>query len=109
VLRRARLLLCLLVASLFVTATVHAQEISLSSMIDCSGVVHSNGDADQSKGDADKAVPHHHGSCQGPSAFAPIITSGDLPIALAAPAAPEHATTAIHRWSTGPGLRPPIA
>jgi hypothetical protein len=109
VFRRARLLLCLLVASLFVTATVHAQEISLSSMIDCSGVVHSNGDADQSKGDADKAVPHHHGSCQGPSAFAPIITSGDLPIALAAPTAPEHVTTAIHRWSTGPGLRPPIA
>lgn len=106
--RQARLILCLLIASLFVTATVHAQEISLASTIDCSGAIHINGDSDQSKGDSDKAVPHHHGSHQSPSAFAPFITSGDLPIAMNAYAAPEHVTTAIHRWSTGPGLRPPI-
>lgn len=109
VIRRAYLLLTLLVASLCVTATVHAREIAGTSVIECTGVIHSDGDADQSQGDADKGIPHHHSSCQGASAFMPIGIGGDGPIRRAALVVPHRPTRAVPLWADDPGLRPPIA
>lgn len=65
------LLLIMIASSLVMTATVHAREIPGSVTIECSGTVHSDGDADQSQGDADKAMPHHHGTCHGQSLNVP--------------------------------------
>ncbi|HEV7435895.1 MAG TPA: hypothetical protein VGO22_13635 [Pseudorhizobium sp.] len=102
-------LLCLLSVSLLTTAMVHAQEIPSAPTIDCSGYVHTDGDADQTQGDADKAMPHHHGSCHGGTAFVPAAASDDLlgsarhaPVFVPAPAASK-------RWAIGPDLRPPIS
>lgn len=102
-------MLCLLVASLCVTVTVHAREIAGASIIECTGVIHSDGDADQSQGDADKGIPHHHSSCQGAPAFVPIGIGGVSPVRGAALVVPLRQTTALPLWADDPGLRPPIA
>lgn len=106
-LHRAILILCLLVASLITTATVHAREISGASLVECSGVIHSDGDGDQSSGDSDQAMPHHHGSCHG-SAFVPA--RGIEPATVFAALAPHNMSNSVPltRWTTGPDLRPPI-
>lgn len=96
-------------SSLLAAATVHAQERPYAPTIECSGVVHSEGDADQKQGDTDSAVPHHHGSCHGGAAFLPVIAHahGDfVPLGRLAFFFPSAALT---RWLTGPDLRPPIA
>ncbi|WP_255326156.1 hypothetical protein [Sphingobium sp. EM0848] len=102
-------LLCLLTASLLTTTVVHAREIPNGPTIECSGYVHTDSDSDQSQGDADKAMPHHHGSCHGSAAFVPMTASDALlpvPVDM-----PSRAPTAVvpKRWAIGPGLRPPIA
>lgn len=108
-LRRMTVILLALMLSLVTTATVHAQEFSGTSVLECTGFVHSKDDSDQSQGDADKAVPHHHTSCQNAHAFIPASA---LPALLLRPACmilPGDDAVLNHRWSSGPGLRPPIA
>jgi len=105
---RGFLLLCLIVGSLVATSVVHAREVPNLPTLACSGVVHTEGDADQSPGDADPGVPHHHG-CHASSVFLPgaanyvraFPPSAVRPLGMT-PAPPE-------RWSVGPDLRPPIA
>lgn len=105
----ALFLMCLMLSSLIVATTVHAQETPNMPTLDCSGVTHQDGDADQSSGDADRSLPHHHGGCHGASAFVPTasqnwlfdLESDRLGVIRSAPALP--------RWVTSPGLRPPIA
>jgi hypothetical protein len=107
--RYGYLLLYVLMVSLFVTATVHAQEFSVSPRLECSGVLHSEGDADQSQGDGDKAVPHHHSTCQ---ATPMVVSSSDSvarPYDRATRILPIYISAITHRWQAGPGLRPPIA
>ncbi|WP_375195313.1 hypothetical protein [Sphingobium sp.] len=108
-LRRGVLFLCLLMSSLVAAATVHAQERPNAPTIECSGVVHSEGDADQSTGDRDSLMPHHHGSCHGGSACLPVVADGSGPPDLLSDAAPFDAAPVLARWQTGPDLRPPIA
>ena len=71
------LLLCLIAASLVATTTTHAREWTGETTLECSGALHSEGDADQSQGDGDKAMPHHHGSCHGPAAAVPVTMALD--------------------------------
>jgi len=107
--RLLRLFLMLIASSLVMSATVHARELPGPVMIECSGTVHEDGDADQSQGDADKAIPHHHGTCHGQ---AMQIPGGDeLPASRAlaelrgiAPDDREMASNAVD-----PALRPPAA
>ncbi|MFD2428907.1 hypothetical protein ACFSUK_13605 [Sphingobium scionense] len=75
-----RFLLCLISLSMLTTTMVHAQEVpnAQAPTIECSGYVHSDGDADQTQGDADKGMPHHHGGCQGAPAFVPASASDDM-------------------------------
>lgn len=108
-LRRGIFLFWLLIASLVTTATVHARESLDAPALECSGVAHGDGDADQSPGDSDNALPHHHGGCHGFAACVQGDTDGpglaaasSLPNILADFPAPP-------RWSIGPHLRPPIA
>lgn len=103
------LLFVLLASSLVMTATVHARETSGRMTIDCSGGVHSDDDADQSQGDADKAMPHHHGTCHGQSLDIPANTA---PTSLARvgnlrPFPTSDSATASH--PVDPALRPPTA
>jgi len=102
------ILLWMIVASLTAASVVHANETAPSSIIECSGYVHSDGDADQSQGDADKAIPHHHGSCHGAASLLPRAI---VPILFDIKAAPKSAamSKALGRWTPGPDLRPPIA
>jgi hypothetical protein len=107
--RHGLLVLYMLIVSLTTAATLHASEFSGATSIDCSGYVHSEGDADQTQGDADKATPHHHSNCHGAPAF---ILARDGALTLRAPlASPSFnpTKTAPDRWSSGPDLRPPIA
>lgn len=109
--RLGRFLLCLLSLSMLTTTLVHAQEVpnARAPTIECTGYVHSEGDADQTQGDADKAIPHHHGGCQGAPAFVPFSASEDmLPLAVDAPVFIP-APIPSKRWAIGPDLRPPIA
>lgn len=107
--RILRLFLILIASSLVMTATIHAREIPGPATIECSGAVHSEGDADQSQGDADKAIPHHHGTCHGSSLDMPASgaltstthTDGLRPF----PAS----TTAFLSRPIDPALRPPAA
>ncbi|WCP14000.1 hypothetical protein sphantq_02441 [Sphingobium sp. AntQ-1] len=104
--RRTFLLLWTIVASLTAASMVHANETSSASAIECSGYVH--GDGDPSPGEADKAVPHHHGGCHSAASLLPRTTA---PIFFDTQAAPKTAAPcrAFGRWAPGPDLRPPIA
>ena len=104
------LLFVMIASSLVVTGTVHAQERPGAVAIECNGAVHSEGDADQSQGDSDKAVPHHHGTCHGPSLNLPaadddlaamVRVDGMRPFPGSGPAISSHVVD--------PGLRPPAA
>ena len=103
------LLLVMIASSLVVTGTVHAQERPGAITIECSGAVHSEGDADQSQGDSDKAVPHHHGTCHGPSLNLPA-TDELAAMARAGGMRPfADSDAAIASRLVDPGLRPPTA
>ncbi|VVS97485.1 conserved hypothetical protein [Sphingomonas aurantiaca] len=102
-------LLVMIASSLVMTATVHAREIPGPVTIECSGTVHSDGDADQSQGDADKAVPHHHATCHGQTLDVPA--SDTLPsIARVGGLRPfPTPASAIASHVVDPALRPPAA
>lgn len=105
--RQGLFLLCMLIASLTTASVTHAQEFTGNATIECSGYVHSAGDADQSDGDSDKATPHHHGACHGGGLFMPalgnalahqhVLSGGILP----------QAEDALIGTDVDPGLRPP--
>lgn len=103
------LFLWLLAASMLTTTAVHAQEFPTTAVVDCSGYVHSEGDSDESQGDADKGVPHHHASCHTSFAAVPQIAN-DL-LVLRPAKLPNRLLDApsVDRWAVGPNLRPPIA
>lgn len=103
------LLLWLLAASMLTTTAVHAQEFPTTALVDCSGFVHSEGDQDESQGDADKGVPHHHASCHSNFAAAPQTTSDLLVVRPAQLPTPLIDTSGAARRAVGPDLRPPIA
>lgn len=103
------LLLIIFASSLVVTATVHARELTGTVTIECSGTVHTEDDADQSQGDSDNAVPHHHGSCH--SSALNVPASDTL-----SPTAPHSDMRHLHGSDRAtpsrlvdPGLRPPAA
>lgn len=103
------LLLIMIASSLVVTATVHARELPGALTIECSGTVHSDGDADQSQGDSDKSVPHHHGSCHGPSLNVPA-TDGLSATARVSDMRPfPRSDIATASRLVDPALRPPAA
>ncbi|MCZ4341407.1 hypothetical protein O4H52_07330 [Sphingomonadaceae bacterium G21617-S1] len=95
--------------SLATTTTIHAREISATTTIECSGLVHYEGDADQSPPDSDKTVPHHHGGCHGQFVGLPATlplgakpVSADMPSIVAI-------VSALPSYRAGPPLRPPAA
>jgi hypothetical protein len=107
-LRWTYLLLVTVVASLVLAATTHAQEIAGLPDIECSGAVHSEGDADQSPGDENQGL-QHHGHCHMATAVMPCRAAAAdvLAARTSEPAGP--AATVLGRWIRGPSLRPPIA
>lgn len=107
-LRHGLLFLCLLVTSLVTATTIHAREWPGVSSIECSGTLHSDGDADQSPGDADQAAPHHHGSCHGAS-FVPARFVQPMDLLATGNGHGPASSAALGRWTRGPDLRPPIA
>lgn len=100
-------LICLLMASIFASAVVHAREVPNLPTLECSGEIHTDADGDQSRGDSDNGMPHHH-SCHGAAAFIPATTQGVYEIALSAAQPAILASAPPDRWSLGPALRPPI-
>jgi hypothetical protein len=107
--RLGKLLLCLISLSLLSATMVHAREETNTPTIECSGFVHSDGDADQSQGDADKAMPHHHGSCHSAPAFVPVASTDEVHALTRSAPSFIPAATVSKRWAIGPDLRPPIA
>ncbi|UIJ43514.1 hypothetical protein LZK98_10395 [Sphingomonas cannabina] len=108
--RRAWMLVLLLLAtSLVTTAVVHARELQVPVTLECTGEVHSADDRDQSTGDADNGLPHHHGTCQGPALALP--SKDDAPgVLLVASARPTAAASrALVSHPVDPALRPPNA
>ncbi|WP_395396773.1 hypothetical protein WBP07_29330 [Novosphingobium sp. BL-8A] len=102
-------LILMLLSSFMATSAIHAQELSGSVIVECSGYVHSEGDADQSPGDADKGAPHHHAGCHGGASFLPARDMvPELSDMLTQPL-PAARADALGRWISGPDLRPPIA
>ncbi len=103
------LLLVMIATSLVMAATMHAREIPGRVTIECSGTVHTDGDADQSQGDADKAMPHHHGTCHGQSLDVPATEAlSSMVRADSLRPFPEPAS-AIASHLVDPALRPPAA
>ena len=110
VLRRIwSLFLVLVASSLVMTGTVHALETPGQISVECSGTVHTDGDADQTQGDSDKAVPHHHGTCHGPALNIPTADSltSATRVAGLRPFPPSESPPTSHRLD--PALRPPTA
>lgn len=107
--RLLRLFLVLIASSLMMAATTHAQEFPAQTVIDCSGQVHMEGDADQTSGDADKGIPHHHGTCHASAMYVPA--SGELfaHVRDAGLRARLPADLALASQRVAPDLRPPNA
>ena len=107
--RILRLFFVLIASSLVMTATVHAREMPGPNLVECSGTVHSDGDADQSQGDSDKAIPHHHGTCHGQAIQVPA--SGNLPWSRAVAGLLRGAGNDrfLASATVDPALRPPTA
>ncbi|WP_395337493.1 hypothetical protein [Novosphingobium sp. BL-8H] len=103
------IILWLLAASVLTATAVHAQEFPMTAALDCSGFVHDKGDPDESQGDADKGVPHHHANCHTSFAAAPQIANDLLVLRPAKLPNRLLDTPAVERWAVGPDLRPPIA
>lgn len=103
------LLLVVIASSLVVTATVHAREIPGSITIECSGTVHSDGDTDQSQGDSDKAMPHHHGTCHGQSLNVPAVDKLSSMLRTTALRPFPSSDRAMASHLVDPALRPPTA
>lgn len=95
--------------SLTMAVGIHARELAGTSDIECSGYVHSEGDADQSRGDADKAIPHHHNNCHGGSALSPRRETKINISPFIALSGFFDSAVALGCWISGPDLRPPIA
>lgn len=106
--RRSVLLFCLLFTSLFASTMVHASELSIAATLECSGEIHTEGDADQSPADSDRGMPHHHGSCHGHGLFAPVSGPSHALMDGTSTGFYFSASDAFARWSAGPTLRPPI-
>jgi len=107
--RRSLLVLYVLVGAWFATSTVHAQEISAAPLIECTGVVHSGGDAEKAPGDMDKGIAHHHGMCHSVAAVVRDSQSNILTRVLLGSVKLGRNAVVLPRWTTGPLLRPPIA
>jgi hypothetical protein len=107
--RRGYFLCCLFLASLMTTGAVHAQESPSVPTLECSGAVHSEGDADQSSGDSDKNISHHHSGCHGFAACARVSDQSPLSLILVSKPTTLSDTPPMARSATGPQLRPPIA
>lgn len=102
------LLICMLMAAIFTSAVVHAREVPNLPTLECSGEVHTDGESDQSRGDTDKGVPHHH-SCHGTAVFVPAASDSPDARAVVVAELASFRSAPPSRWSAGPGLRPPIA
>ena len=55
----------MLLVTLWTATTAHAAEAFGCNDVSASSSGHFDGDGDEVPGDADKAVPHHHGGCSG--------------------------------------------
>lgn len=108
-LRGGFLLFCLLVSSLLATTTIHARETPYAPTMECSGAVHHDGDADQSSGDADRAVPHHHGGCHGHHISLAAGTVSSDAVVGGADLLLAFNPVALAHSAVDPALRPPIA
>lgn len=107
--RWALLIACMLLTSLTASTAIHARELSGAIGVDCAGYVHSQGDRDESPGDADNMVQHHHASCHGMAAVLPgkAVSTDAVMLPMARPT--QLRTAALGRWISGPDLKPPIA
>jgi len=103
-LRRGYLLCCLFLASLMTTGTVHAQESLSVPTLECSGTVHSEGDADQSSSDSDKNMSHHHSGCHGFAACARLAEATTTSLFLVSQPNIMFDAPAVARSATGPQL-----
>lgn len=108
-LRRGYLLCCLFLASLMMTGAVHAQESPSVPTLECSGAVHTEGDADQSSGDSDKNISHHHSGCHGFAACGRLAEATTTSLFFVTQPNMMFEAPAVARSATGPQLRPPIA
>lgn len=107
--RWSLLIVWLIAASISASGAVHASEFPSPTMIECSGYVHTDGDADESQGDSDRAAPHHHGNCHGAASVVPAKAVFSVTADLQIDRKFEVKSKARERWTTGPVLRPPIA
>lgn len=108
-LRRGILLFYLVMSSLIAATTLHAQEPPALPTIQCTGMAHQDGHADQSPGNADKAMPHFHGGCHGHHiSIEPQVDAPDAVVRDVSRPQPRIAAGLAH-GAVDPGLRPPIA
>ena len=105
--RKGFLLIWLVVASLTVTTTVHAQEFPGMVTLECSGAVHTENSEKSSPGDTDPGVMHHHG-CHSASHFLPGDHAVSSLLALPTDDYPTSRFAGHRVRHAGPDLRPPI-
>lgn len=100
----------MLVFTLWTGAAAHAAEIGgcIEIALD-EGGLHSDGDGDQVPADADRGLPHHHGSCHGHHVGVPVDAAlAARGIAARAPRVPAVAA-ALAAADADTEFRPPIA
>lgn len=107
-LQRGFLMLCLLVASLLASTTLHAGEMPGIGGIECSGSVHTDSEQKQSSDEPEKSMTHHHG-CHSAASFMPGEGLADHSFARSARLFVLIPATTPECRHSGPDLRPPIA
>ncbi|WP_156355963.1 hypothetical protein [Sphingomonas sp. Leaf22] len=103
------LFLMLLLSSLVLATTVHARESAGPATVECSGPVHSDGDAAPDGGDNDKAALHHHGNCHAGTFSVPQRGALSLFVLTAVNPATLVQVRGAPSRAIDPALRPPAA
>lgn len=100
----------MLMLSLGLGSAAHAiEDVACIDAASASAFEHSDGDADQVAGDADKAYPHHHGGCHGHHIAAALTANAVMPRHAANALVSAWSNAAMASAPSSTALRPPRA
>ena len=102
-------LTCLMLVLTSFSGMAHAADLAGGNIAGVEFTIHAAGDIDEVPSDADKSVPHHHNYCHGHDIGAPVRSTVEYTLVLAAPRPPVAIAATLDGRTDMDDLRPPQA